>query len=205
MVMRGKQTFDSYDVLCIELTNLCNFNCIHCGNFNCNGKHLDFKDIKRAMDDFEEHGGKKLIFSGGEPLLHPRIKDILDIASEHSYNVKISTNGFVLAKKDFDFVFEYDIGFRISLDGPERIHNKIRNNKLAYSNALASMKKISDNKKQLVVRSVVMRDNKDFLFDMIRELDGLCNSGDLRIYSLNLWPIRKVGGASEEQILSPQE
>ncbi len=33
----------------------------------------DFDQFKRVVNEFEQMGGLKIMLSGGEPLLHPRI------------------------------------------------------------------------------------------------------------------------------------
>lgn len=203
--MKGNQSFDSFEVLCIEITNQCNFNCIHCGNASYGNRNIGFEDIKRILEDFNLHNGKKLILSGGEPFLHPKFKEILDITKSHNYSLKISTNGFFLKNFNFDYVFDYDVGFRVSLDGTKGVHNKIRGNPEAYDSLILSMKKISSHKKQLVIRTTVMKENKNSIVEMIYELDRLSKEENLNIYSLNIWPMRKIGKSSSSQVLSSEE
>src|SRR3989338_2289593 len=123
--MRGKQTVDSFDVLYIELTGNCNLNCVHCGNEEENSKHLGFSHLERLLEEFNAGHGKKLVLTGGEPLLHPNIREILDVATSHNYNTKLSTNASLLNHPRFAFVLDYDLGFRVSLDGTSEVHKKI--------------------------------------------------------------------------------
>ena len=105
--MRGKQTVDSFDVLYIELTGNCNLNCVHCGNEEENSKHLGFSHLERLLEEFNAGHGKKLVLTGGEPLLHPNIREILDVATSHNYNTKLSTksNSFDRVSTDLNVPF----------------------------------------------------------------------------------------------------
>lgn len=203
--MRGKQTFDSFDVLYIELTNSCNLNCFHCGNEAGEKKHLDLGLIEKVLKEFNAGAGKKLVLTGGEPLLHPQIKDILKLASSHAYHTKISTNAYLLNDPRFNFVLDYDLGFRVSLDGTKEAHNTIRRNPFSYDMLVSAMKKMSEKDRQIVIRTTVMQQNKDSIVDMLYELDRLSKSEGLKIYSNNIWPVRNIGKSSADLMLTPLE
>lgn len=203
--MRGKQTFDSLSVLYIELTGNCNFNCVHCGNEEGRSKNLEFSHLERLLKEFNECHGKKLVLTGGEPLLHPRIKDILDLTASHDYNTKLSTNASLLNLPSFAFVFDYDLGFRVSLDGTSEVHNKIRRNPNAYESLITAMKKMSERERQVIIRTTVMKLNEGSIVEMLFELDRLTREEEIKIYSNNIWPIRNIGKADAGLMLSATE
>lgn len=203
--MKGKQSFNSLDVLYIELTNNCNFNCIHCGNENGKSKDLGFGIVKKLLEEFNESNGKKLILTGGEPLLHQKIEDILSLTSSHGYNTKLSTNAYLLNYPEFDFVLDHNLGFRLSLDGTCEVHNEIRNSSKAYNSMISAMKKISKKGRQIIIRTTVMRKNKDCIVDMLSELDRLTKEEDIKVYSINIWPIRCIGKADTNLTLTSKE
>ncbi len=57
----------------------------------------------RLLQALEKHNKKKklevIFLTGGEPLLHPQIDDIIDICKGYNCSVKISTNGILLKNK----------------------------------------------------------------------------------------------------------
>ncbi len=193
---------DSLDVLYVELTGGCNFSCIHCGNEN-GLPHLEFSHLEKLLEEFAAAGGRKLILTGGEPLLYPRLEDVLEIAEGNSHTTKLSTNSSLLGQ--FSFVFDYDLGFRVSLDGTREVHNSIRRNKRAYDHLITAMKKISEQQKQLIVRTTVMKQNEHSVGEMLWELDRLTNEEDISIYSINIWPVRDIGKSDTKLQLSPQK
>lgn len=94
----------------IHITEHCNLNCKYCNHFSPLAKEtylsLDEyeKDIKRLSELFhgEMHQIKLL---GGEPLLHPQIKDFIILTRRYfpKGNIKILTNGILLPQMNDDF------------------------------------------------------------------------------------------------------
>lgn len=102
----------------IEITNNCNLRCRYCirGDFK-KSKYIDKKVIKKLISNVEKLGATRIVFSGGEPLLHP---DIFELIKYGKLPKIIMTNGVLLdgdmiskincCKKNIEFL-------KISLDG----------------------------------------------------------------------------------------
>lgn len=96
------------NTLQIFITNDCNLRCGGCFARNIMGKNKDSISSEEYSDviyNFLNKGGKQINLLGGEPLLHPDIKDF--VKSNKLLNIKttIYTNGYLLgtfAKKDFE-------------------------------------------------------------------------------------------------------
>jgi len=86
--------------LCFEITNCCYQNCIYCSSFDDRTRkpspvHIPFDTISRVIDQFCDLGGKTLELSGGEPLAHPQIVNIVDYALSRELDVIIYTSGIL--------------------------------------------------------------------------------------------------------------
>lgn len=193
------------EVLYIELTGKCNFQCVHCGNEPHCRSHLDTGLIERVMKEFDALGGKKLILTGGEPLLHPGLENILELASSHGYRTKLSTNGSLLSNPRYSFVLDHDIDYRLSLDGTPEVHNKIRGRPGAYDSLVAALRLLSARERQIVLRTTVMKVNQHVIGGMLSGLDRLTAEEDVSVYSVNIWPVRGIGKADRSLMLSAQE
>lgn len=80
--------------LCFEIIQRCPNNCLFCSSMSdCHKDNtIDFDTIKRTIDFFVFHGGiKEISLSGGEPLLHPNILDIV----EYCHNKGIYTTLYI--------------------------------------------------------------------------------------------------------------
>ncbi len=103
----------------IEITNACNFKCVHCYNYNDSGTAEFMSDemlnnIIRQLVDLDVHF---ITFTGGEPFLHHRILPFLSKAVENKMFVKIMTNGSLLNQDCIDFLSEFPTQLSISLYG----------------------------------------------------------------------------------------
>ena len=105
----------------IEITNLCNLNCIHCYQGEISKiNHMTLKQIEHVIDKVIECKPLYIVLSGGEPFLHPNIDEILKLLGEKYKNdiFFIATNGTVISKKHADLIEKYtNIHIQISLDG----------------------------------------------------------------------------------------
>ncbi len=82
------------------LTNHCNLNCSFC---SCSDRQksleLDFDEIKKVLDILSERGSKSItITGGGEPLLHPKINEVIDYARKKHLKIGLVTNGILLKR-----------------------------------------------------------------------------------------------------------
>lgn len=73
----------------IELTDNCPLDCLHCSsNASVEGKvFLNVNVVKNVIQDAKRYGLKKIVFSGGEPLLYPQIYELISFCS----NLEIKT------------------------------------------------------------------------------------------------------------------
>lgn len=81
----------------------------------------------------------RLNITGGEPFLKDDLSEILDVVKKKAKRVVISSNGF-LTKRTMDVMSKHsDVGIRISMDGIEETHDKIRGVKGAYRKAVETL------------------------------------------------------------------
>lgn len=121
-----------------EITNRCNFFCPHCRAYlerPTDDENLEKIIIKQLVDNEV----LSVNISGGEPLLNPRIYNIIQELTSNGIDVGISTNGF-LFKEKADKLIESGISFvQISIDGPRDFHDKFRGVEGAYDHAVESI------------------------------------------------------------------
>jgi len=91
----------------IAVTNVCNATCDFCNyakdkTFVTDHKWLDFDRACRALDILHGRGIRYLTFSGGEPLLHPRMADLVGEAGRRGMRPSIVTNGSALTERNIE-------------------------------------------------------------------------------------------------------
>lgn len=110
----------------IEITERCDLDCPICladgGRGRGTGRDLGLDDVKVILDMLvRAEGTLELInISGGEPALHPEIRDIVRLCRRPEIvRTSISTNGLRLAEDDalLDFLVENDVLVSLQFDG----------------------------------------------------------------------------------------
>jgi len=115
--------------LFLHLTNRCNLSCLHCytsGPVKTIGKDLSAPLVFCMIDDLAEHGGTSVTLSGGEPLLHPELKEILR-HTPSDVQIRLLTNGTLIDREWAEFLADMDVYVQVSVDGSrEAVHDRIR-------------------------------------------------------------------------------
>ncbi len=82
----------------LEISNLCNLNCAFCPGTG-RKKHVmteeEFSLLIRKLRPWTDYLYFHLM---GEPLLHPRLAEFLDLAAQHGFKVILTTNGTLVPK-----------------------------------------------------------------------------------------------------------
>ena len=94
-----KRLFDDRALYCqLIVTRRCNLACGYCNEFDAVSKPVPYEELIRWMDHLiDELGVTIMDFLGGEPLLHPRIADLVRHAHEKGCWTNIITNGLLLS------------------------------------------------------------------------------------------------------------
>lgn len=118
-----------HKMLNIYLTNACNLSCTHC--FMKAGKklegELDANEWIRVLSEFAQAGGQSVTFTGGEPLMNPDFKAIIEAAHEKGIQSTVLTNGILWTDKLIDQLSPLIAEVQISIDGVDDDSNaKVR-------------------------------------------------------------------------------
>ncbi|MDD5503926.1 MAG: radical SAM protein [Candidatus Omnitrophica bacterium] len=100
-IVNGAAAFKGPDVVQIDLTDKCRSHCIacwlhsplHAKQASADFKDLDFTAAESLIKDAALYGAKEIIISGGgEPFLHPRIWDVLELIEKMGLCFRINTS-----------------------------------------------------------------------------------------------------------------
>src|SRR6185295_17950959 len=100
--------------LSVELTNICNLHCSYClrdedALYHSPANFFSPDLFNRILGEARESLGiTAVVFTGGEPTLHPEFERILEISASHNQRISFVTNGWhfekiwpmVLAQRD---------------------------------------------------------------------------------------------------------
>lgn len=87
-------------VLCnYYLTYRCNAKCGFCDIWEQPSPMISLADAARNLDDLKKLGVRIIDFTGGEPLLHPRLHELLGMAKQKGFLTTVTSNGLLYPKK----------------------------------------------------------------------------------------------------------
>lgn len=110
-----------------NVTAKCNLDCEFCFGPNRKEKELNFDEAKKKILEFKKTGAKKLVFTGGEPLLREDIVSLIRFAKNHDFFTILHTNGLLLREDLFDQFGDSLDQINLPLDGStEKTNSKMR-------------------------------------------------------------------------------
>ena len=187
--------------LFFELTDKCNLNCRHCGS-NCSGKNSSFLDvdlIERILQGVSSAYDPKdimICLTGGEPLLHPGLCDVIKSSHDLGFPIGITTNGTLIdnlsarqmARSGLDTV-------AVSIDGIGKTHDSFRAMRGSFDRALFGIQALQRVGIEPQVITVVHKQDINELEDMFTLLRKM------GIYSWRLVNVEPIGRAAHNEEL----
>lgn len=132
----------------IELSRVCNYSCKYC--YSAAGDKLEnelsYMELCDVVDQAENLGVRSIvIIGGGEPLLYPRLKDLILYIFEKQINIVLFTNGAFLNKDMSFFLKEHNVFPVLKVNGisPKTI-NWLCGNTKAYENFINAVSYLQD-------------------------------------------------------------
>ncbi|MDA3918251.1 MAG: 12,18-didecarboxysiroheme deacetylase [Deltaproteobacteria bacterium] len=167
---------DKKPVIVWNMTRRCNLKCVHCYAKSENisyDNELNREQSLAMIDDLAEFGVPVLLFSGGEPLVHPRLIEYAQYAVNKGMRAVISTNGTLITKEKAKALKEIGLSYvGISLDGLEETHDKFRGVKGSYKKAMKAIEYCQKAGIKVGLRFTINKRNvKDIpgIFDLLEE------------------------------------
>lgn len=146
-----------------NITRTCNLRCIHCyadSHAQQYPGELTWEQCCAVIDDLADYRANALLLSGGEPLLHPRLPQILERAAGKGLKVTISTNGTKITPSYAKLFKELGVAYvGISLDGIGAVHDQFRGVPGAFEKAILGFKHCEEAGQKTGLRLTLTRNN----------------------------------------------
>lgn len=128
-----------------HLTGECNLKCRHCYAVASDVDRMPSPDVALFLAHLASIRPPALLFSGGEPLTHPRFFEYLVRARAFGLNVSISTNGTLIDRTAAEKIAGLGVGYvGVSLDGVGRSHDEFRGVKGAFETAMKGIENLME-------------------------------------------------------------
>ncbi|MBI2876257.1 MAG: PqqD family peptide modification chaperone [Candidatus Tectomicrobia bacterium] len=177
-IFPGKRARTVLRFLWLELTSRCNLQCLHC--YGSSGpsvqtRELATADWKRVIREAASLGCQALQFTGGEPLLHPEIRDLIGYAREQGYRfLEVFTNATLLGPREIAFFAEHRVHLAVSFYSHRAaVHDRITQVRGSFRATTAHLKALVREEIPFRVAVIAMRENQAEVEETLRFLQGL--------------------------------
>ena len=185
-------------VLCnYYVTYRCNAKCGFCDIWEQPSPTVSLEDVARNLDDLRRLGVRVIDFTGGEPLLHPQLDQLLSMAKARGFLTTVTSNGLLYPKRAEKLRGLIDL-LHFSIDSPlPSEHNASRGvdcfNKLMESLEVA----------------LSLGERPDLLFTVTNQnhhhldriYDELVRPNGLQLIANPLFSYNDLGGALEAEVM----
>jgi len=157
----------------LEITRHCNLQCKHCYSNSGTKREgeLTYEEIKQLIDELAHTGVLNIVITGGEPLLHPHLFDILAQARSKPLSCMVFTNGTLITEEVVRQFKELGIvSVAISIDGATaETHNAFRGVK-SFNRAVQAIKMLKEAGIPIRANVSVHKSISDEIVDVLRLL-----------------------------------
>lgn len=151
-----------------EITHECNNSCVFCHNDLARIHIITLEDAKRIMDELANANVFTVIFTGGEPLLHPELHKMIEYANSLNLEVGLITNGILLEERLEQLLEAGKISrFQISILGHNsKLHDELVNNPGAFEKAIKGLKMAYERGVKVNINTTITKKNIAYVEDI---------------------------------------
>ena len=126
----------------LKLTNDCLFHCPFCSVGLRRAEYMDFIFIQKILNFCKKEGVQTVYYTGGEPLMHSQINEIVQFGRRLGLKQVLLTNGFLLETNKLDLVLKNVDVLGVSLHGTPKVHDALVGINGASKKILASLSEV---------------------------------------------------------------
>ena len=186
-----------------NITRTCNLRCVHCysdSNALQYPGELDWEQMQEVVADLAAYQVPSLLLSGGEPMIHPRFFDLVDLATASGLKLTISTNGTLITPEKAALLKAANVAYvGISLDGIGPVHDEFRRKEGAFDAAVRGFKNCHEVQQKTGLRLTLTRHNVENIEQILDFIE------DQQIQRVCFYHLVPAGRGSELQVLEADE
>ncbi|UQZ91097.1 12,18-didecarboxysiroheme deacetylase [Deltaproteobacteria bacterium Smac51] len=134
---------DKKPVVVWNMTRACNLTCMHC-YANATAKpaedELSPEQAFALVDHLAEYGAPVVLFSGGEPMMHPLLFDLIERTVSRGPRAVLSSNGLLIDQASAERLKGLGLSYiGVSLDGLAEAHDEFRRMPGAFEKTVKAM------------------------------------------------------------------
>ncbi len=196
---------DRGPVVAWNITKKCNFKCKHCyseSTGETDVAELSLSEIKDTIKQMKALKVPVVLLSGGEPLMHPHIFEIIEAVRKAGMRISLSTNGSLITKEVALRLKELGVSYvGISLDGIGAVNDHFRGVEGAFEAAVRGIRNCEGVGQKVGLRMTVHTEN---VYQVPEVLSFMETEGIKRICFYHLVPSGR-GSDIKSQMMSAEQ
>lgn len=187
----------NFETMYLHVTKQCNLNCSYC-YYNAGEKEdfeLSSSEIKKMLNELSTLKPKRIVFTGGEPLLR---EDIFELANcikslDKKIILGISTNGTLINEYIAYKLVNAFSEIRISIDGPQEVNDSLRGLE-SFNKAMKAFKFIIEAEGSpsafITASTMNLSHLKDFMNNLL----------SIGVKKIHVSPLKQIGRATDKNL-----
>ena len=106
MIARGLASTDHVVLAHLIPMRRCNLSCTYCNEYDKVSNPVSVPEMRRRIDHLKRLGTNVVTISGGEPLMHPELDDVIRYIRSRGIIAGLITNGYLLTQKRIELLTE---------------------------------------------------------------------------------------------------
>ena len=182
------QTLENPLYVYIELTDCCNLKCKFCSVNKKDSNFISLELFKKILNNLKKLNIMDIYYTGGEPLLHPDFKSIVNYADNFGMRQTLLTNGLLLDK--YVDVLKKIMCVCVSLHGTEDIHNSLTGDN-CYQKVVKNIKLVQQIT-NVRINCTILNENQN-----IKEMQSILDFAQLHNLELSFSKYNHIGIGKE--------
>ncbi len=165
----------------LNLIEACNLSCSFCDQ-GAGHRRMPRDLAERIIDQASTLGVQTVVFTGGEPLLHPDLWRLVARAKASTLGTNVTTNGLLVRRQLAALLTSGVDSVSVSIDGLEQTHDALRGAQGAFRRAVDALELLREHGVETHVHFVVTNRN---VADLLAVSDLARDKGAV----FDFWPV----------------
>lgn len=158
----------------LDITQACTERCVHCYVPEYNSLFLPYDKCCEVMRGFRTMGGLMIGFSGGECMMHPDFRKLVEFARSQDLIVSVLSNLTLCDDSMVQLLKDNQVFVQVSLYSMDStIHDGITQRKGSWMKTKSAIERLHDADVPMRISCPTMRQNYDGYLDVLKYAEGL--------------------------------
>lgn len=165
----------------IKLTAKCMLNCEFCSQATTECIEANVEDVKKILKELNKIGVIYVYYTGGEPLMYCKLKEVLQYGYSLGFKQILVTNGILLSYRRNRELSKYLVAIGISLHGKKDVHEALVGNLKCFDMTLNNIKLLKKENPNISININCTAVDINTSYENFEFLASVCKENDLRM------------------------